>query len=185
MTNLIVRELKRAEWDRWDKWLAMQPWDSPFSSAWWLEENCKAFGGYPLLLGVLDGEQLVGGVALQIMDAGPLRVVRPSMLYNPIMIATGSAQSRQKVLAALLEDMACRRLVVRFLKCTTDMVDLRQAVWHHWDLAASWTVVIALKGWTPEKDMSRTELQQMRKAQRAEVMARVEPPDADILYDLL
>jgi hypothetical protein len=185
MTTLTVREVKEVEWDRWDQWLALQPWDSPFSSAWWLEANCRAFGGHPLLLGVLDGEKLVGGVALRITDVGPMHVVRPSYIYNPIVIAAASAQSRQQVLAALLEDMARRRLVVRPLKSTTDMVDLRQAVWHHWDLTASWTVVIALKEWTPQKDMSRRELGQLRKSQRAEVTARIEPPDADILHDLL
>ncbi|MHB8108172.1 MAG: GNAT family N-acetyltransferase [Candidatus Cryosericum sp.] len=185
MSNLIVRELEQAEWDHWDEWLALQPWDSPFSSAWWLEANCRAFGGHSLLLGVLSGEHLVGGAALRIMDAGPAHVVRPFMLYNPIVITPGSAQSKQEVLAALLEDMARRRLVVPRLTCTTDMVDLRQAVWHHWDLTASWTVVTALRAWVLEKDVSRAELKQMRKAQRAEVMVRVEPPDTDVLYDLL
>ena len=185
MTDLVAREMNRTEWDRWDQWLALQPWDSPFSSAWWLEANCRAFGGHPLLLGVLSGERLVGGVALRIVDAGSEHVVRPLMLYNPVVIAAGSAQSRQQVLAALLEDMARRRLIVPRLTCTTDMVDLRQAVWHHWDLTASWTVVTALRTWVLEKDVSRAELKQMRKAQRAEVTACIEPPDADVLYDLL
>jgi len=185
MTNLTVRELKQAEWDHWDEWLALQPWGSPFSAAWWLDANCRAFGGHPLLLGVLDGEQLVGGVALRVMNAGPAHMVRSSMLYNPIMIGAGSAQSRQKVLGTLLEDLARRRLVVPPLTCTTDMVDLRQAVWHHWNLTASWTVVTALKTWAPERDVSRGELKEMRKAQRAEVTARVEPPDADVLYNLM
>src|SRR5664280_1767890 len=119
MSDLTVRELKQVEWDHWDEWLAQQPWGSPFSSAWWLDANCRAFGGHPLLLGVLDGEQLVGGVALRITDVGPVPVVRPSMLYNPIVIGAGSAQRRQQVLAALLEEMACRKLVVRHLNCTT------------------------------------------------------------------
>ena len=185
MRDLVVRELKQAEWDRWDDWLALQPWGSPFSAAWWLDANCRAFGGHPLLLGVFDGEQLVGGVALRITDVGPVHVVRPSMLYNPIVIAVESPQSRQKVLATLLEDMARRKLIVRPLTCTTDMVDLRQAVWHHWNLTASWTVVTALRTWVLEKDVSRMELQQMRKAQRAEVTAHVEPPDADVLYNLM
>jgi len=184
MRDLVVRELKQAEWNRWDEWLALQPWDSPFSATWWLDANCRAFGGRPLLLGVLDGEQLVGGVALRIMDVGPLHVVHPSMLYNPIVIGAGSAQHRQQVLAALLEDIARRRLVMRPLKCTTDMVDLREAVWHHWNLTASWTVMQDLKTWTLD-DVSRAELTKMRKAQRAGVTAGVEPPDADILYDLL
>jgi len=185
MSNLVVRELKQTEWDRWDEWLALQPWDSPFSASWWLDANCRAFGGHPLLLGVLDGEQLVGGVALRIMDVGPLHVVRPSMLYNPIVIGAGSAQRRQQVLAALLEDIACRKLVVRRLNCTTDMVDLREAVWHHWNLTVSWTVVQSLKIWMLEDSMSRDKRRMLRIAQRAEITAHVEPPDADILYDLL
>jgi len=185
MTDLPVREVKQTEWDRWDDWLALQPWGSPFSSAWWLDANCRAFGGHPLLLGVFDGDELAGGVSLRVTDAGPAHVVRSSMLYNPIVVAAGSAQSRQKVLATLLEDMARRRLVVPPLACTTDMVDLRQAVWHHWNLTASWTVVTALRTWILEEDVSRAELRQMRKAQRAEVTARVEPPDADVLYNLM
>jgi hypothetical protein len=185
MTDLVVREMKQAEWDYWDQWLAGQPWDSPFSSAWWLEASCRAFGGHPLLLGVLSGEHLVGGVSLRITDAGPVHIVRPSLLYNPVVIAPGSAQNKQEVLAALLEDMARRRLVVRPLSCTPDMVDLRQAVWHHWDLTVSWTPVIGLKGWIPEKDVSRTELGQLRKAQRAEVTTCIEPPDVGVLYGLL
>jgi hypothetical protein len=184
MSKLAVRELKQAEWDHWDQWLALQPWDSPFSSAWWLDANCRVFGGHPLLLGVLDGGELAGGVALRIMDVGPARLVRSSMLYNPIVIAEGSARHRQKVLATLLEDLARRRLVVHSLACTTDMVDLRQAVWLNWNLTASWTVMTALRTWVLEEDVSREKLQQLRKAKRAEVAARVEPPDADVLYDL-
>lgn len=185
MTNLTVRELKQVEWDHWDEWLALQPWGSPFSAAWWLDANCRAFGGRPLLLGILDDGRLVGGVALRIMDAGPAHMVRSSMLYNPIVIAEGSAHSRQRILGALLEDIARRRLVVHSLACTTDMVDLRQALWHHWDLTTSWTVVTALKTWVLEESVSRPELYKMRKAQRAEVAARVEPLDADVLYDLM
>lgn len=185
MSDLTVRELQQAEWSRWDDWLALQPWSSPFSSTWWLDANCRAFGGHPLLLGVFDGDALAGGVALRVVDASFIHLVRRSMHYNPIVIAAESTQARQKVLAALLEDIARRRLIVRPLTCTPDMVDLRQAVWHHWDLTASWTVMTALKTWTPEKDVSGGELKQMKKAQRAEVAARVEPPDADVLYDLM
>jgi len=64
-------------------------------------------------------------------------------------------------------------------------VDLREAVWHHWDLTAAWTVVQPLKTWILEKDVARAELRQLRKAQRAEITARVEPADADVLYDLV
>jgi hypothetical protein len=185
MTGPVVRELKQAEWDYWDEWLAAQPWGSPFSAAWWLDANCRAFGGHPLLLGVLDGDKLVGGVALRIADVGSAHMVRSSMLYNPIVVGVESAQRRQKVLGALLEELARRRLVVHSLTCTTDMVDLRQAVWHGWDLTASWTVITELKTWTLEGAVSRGELKQMRKAQRAEVTARIESPDADVLYDLM
>jgi hypothetical protein len=160
-------------------------WNRQTGTAWWLDANCRAFGGRPLLLGVLDGEHLVGGVALRITDVGPVHLVRSSMLYNPIVISVGSTQSRQKVLGTLLDDLTRRNLVVPPLTCTTDMVDLRQAVWHHWSVTPSWTVVTTLRTWVLEEDVSRAELKQMRKAQRAEVTASVEPPDADVLYDLI
>ena len=185
MTTLTVREVTETEWGRWDDWLALQPWGSPFSSAWWLDGNCRAFGGRPLLLGVFDGEELKGGVALRITSVGPIHAVRSSMLYNPIVVGAGSALSRQKVLGTLLEDIARRRLIVPPLTCTTDMVDLRQAVWHHWDMTASWTVISDLRTWTPGKDVSRKELIQARKAERSDITARIEPPDADILFDLM
>jgi hypothetical protein len=185
MTNLIVRELKQGEWDRWDDWLALQPWGSPFSAAWWLDANCRAFGGHPLLLAVFDEERLAGGVALRVMDAGPAHMVRSSMLYNPIVISAGSAQGRQKVLGTLLEDIARRRLVLPPLTCTTDMVDLRQAAWHHWNVTTSWTVVTALKTWTLEDSVSYRERRILKKTGCSKIVARIEPVDADILYDLV
>jgi hypothetical protein len=184
MSDLTVCELGQSEWEHWDQWLALQPWGSPFSAAWWLDANCRAFGGHPLLLGVLDGDQLVGGLALRVMDVGPLHMVRSSMLYNPVVIAAGSAHSRQKVLGTLLEDVARRRLVVPPLTCTPDMVDLRQAVWHHWNMTAGWTVMSDLTTWTVE-DVSRSEREKIKKSRRAEVTACIEPPDADLLYELL
>ena len=185
MGDLTVREVKQTEWDHWDDWLALQPWGSPFSAAWWLDANCRAFGGRPLLLGVLDGEHLVGGVALRITDAGPAHMVRSSMLYNPIVISVGSAQSRQKVLGTLLDDLTRRNLVVPPLTCTTDMVDLRQAVWHHWSVTASWTVVSVLKTWTLEDSVSYRERRILKKTGCSKIVARIEPVDADVLYDLV
>jgi hypothetical protein len=136
-------------------------------------------------LAVLNGEQLVGGVALRITDLGPAHIVRPSMLYNPIILGQGTVHSRQRLLAVLVEEMARRRLIVRPLSCTTDTVDLREAVWHHWNLTVSWTVVSELKTWSAERSVSRPELKHELKAKAAGVVTRVEPLDADILYDLV
>jgi hypothetical protein len=185
VTDFVARELTESEWDGWDEWLVLQPWGSPFSSAWWLEANCRAFGGHPLLLGVFDGEELAGGVALRVRDAGPLKLAGFSILYNPIVMATRGDQRRQRALGVLLDDMVRRRLVIPWIACTPDMVDLREAVLRHWDLTTSWTVVSALGTWALDKDVSRKEREKLRKAQRAEVTTRVEPPDADLLYDLL
>ena len=185
MTDLAVRELKQADWDQWDQWLTSQPWGSPFSSAWWLEATCRAFGGRPLLLGAFRGDRLVGGVSLRIADMTFVHVVRPSMLYNPVVLGAASPRAGQEVLAALLEDIANRRLIVRPLKCTADTVDLREAVWCLWDLAASWTVVSELDTWENRQGVSRKVLQQARKAERAGIVTRVEPLDVDVLYDLV
>ena len=185
MTELAVRELKEHEWDGWDAWLAQQPWGSPFSSAWWLEANCRAFGGHPLLLGVFDGEELAGGVALRVRDAGFVHMVGFSILYNPIVMVARGSQRRQQALGVLLDDMARRRLIIPSLACTPDMVDLRQAVWHHWDLTARWTVVTALKTWTLEGSVSHGERELVKKAERSKIVGRVEPIDADILCELV
>lgn len=185
MADVIVRQLDQEEWGKWDSWLVLQPWGSPFSSAWWLAANCRAFGGRPLILAAFDNDRMAGGVALRLTDIGPVHVVRPSMLYNPIVLGEGSTHSRQRALAALVDEMTRRRLVVRPLSCTTDTVDLREAVWRHWDLTVSWTTVSELKTWSADRSVSRAELKQGRKAERAGVVTRVEPLDADILYDLM
>lgn len=185
MKDMVVRELNEADWSRWDEWLAAQPWGSPFSSAWWLNASCRAFGGHPLILGVQVGEQLLGGAALRIDDIRSLHVVRPSMLYNPIVMAEGHIQTTQQALKALLREIALRGLIVRPLKSTPNVVDLREAVWDHWDLTASWTAVTALKSWDLERDISRMERQQLRKSRSAGIVASVEPSNPDVLYDLV
>lgn len=185
MGDLIARELKENEWDGWDAWLAQQPWGSPFSSAWWLDANCRAFGGRPLLLSVFDGEELVGGVALRVRDVGPLKLVGFPILYGPIVMAARGVQRRQRALGVLLDDMAGRRLVIPRLTCTPDMMDLREAVLHNWDLTTSWTVVTALESWSLDGSVVSNERKTLKKAARCGITARVEPLDADILYDLV
>jgi hypothetical protein len=185
VSDVTARELTESDWDHWDEWLARQPWGSPFSSAWWLEANCKAFGGYPLLLGVYDGEELAGGVALRVRDACSLKFAGFSILYSPIVMATRGTQRTQRALGVLLEEMARRRLVIPSLTCTPDMVDLREAVWHHWDVTTSWTVVTALKTWTLESSVSYRERRVVTRAERSKIVARVEPIDIDVLCDLV
>lgn len=185
MNDLIARELKEDEWDGWDAWLAQQWWGSPFSAAWWLDANCRAFGGYPLLLGVYDGEELAGGVALRVRDACSLKFAGFSILYSPIVMARRGTQRTQRALGVLLEEMARRRLVVPSLECTPDIVDLRQAVWHQWDLTAGWTVMTALKTWTPRSCLSHGHWRTLKKAERSKIVSHVEPIDAGILWDLV
>jgi len=185
VSDLIARELKEDEWDRWDDWLAQQPWGSPFSSAWWLDANCKAFGGRPLLLGVFDGNELAGGVALRVRDAGFVHMAGFSILYNSVVMAARSTQHRQQALGALVDDVARRRLVVPSLECTPDIVDLRQAVWHQWDLTASWTVMTALKTWTPRSCLSHGHWRTLKETERSKIVSHVEPIDAGILWDLV
>jgi hypothetical protein len=99
-------------------------------------------------------------------------------------MATRGTQRTQRALGALLEEMAHRRLVIPSLECTPDMVDLREAVWHHWDVTPSWTVVTNLESWTIEGSVAHGEREALKKAERAQLVARVEPIDADILCDL-
>jgi hypothetical protein len=185
VSDLTIRELKEGDWGRWDEWLAQQPWGSPFSSAWWLDANCRAFGGHPLLLGVFDGEQLAGGVALRVRDAGPLKFVGFSILYCPVVMATRGQQRGRRALSILLDDMARRRLVIPSLACTPDMVDLRDAVLHHWGVTTRWTVLTALKAWSLDGSVSQGERKTLKRAARFGITARVEPPDADVLYNLV
>jgi hypothetical protein len=65
------------------------------------------------------------------------------------------------------------------------MVDLRQAVWHNWDMTTQWTVMTALESWSVDGSVSKGERKMLKKAERCGITARVEPLDADVLYDLL
>jgi hypothetical protein len=167
----------------WDGWLALQPWVSPFSAACWLDVSCRSLGGHPLLLGVLDGGEPVIGAALRTVEAGPLHVVRSSMLRSPIVIGAGRAPTRQTILEKLLDDVARRRIVTPPCTCTTDMVALCQAVRHHWSVTASWTVAPSPRTRMHEKEVSRGERKGLEKAQRTDVTGRVELADGDVHHD--
>lgn len=185
MALLTVRELARTEWQQWDDWLSLQSNASPFVSACWLDANVKAFGGRPMLLAVFDEGQYCGGVALRVTDVGPVHIVRPSMWYNSLFVVGKSDQRRQHALEALLKEMEHQRLLVRPLPCTTDIVDLRQAIWRGWTVTVGWTVMQSLQSWSVERDVLAAEVRQLRKSQRIGVKACVETPDADLLHDLV
>lgn len=185
LASLTVRELVRAEWQQWDDWLTLQSNVSPFVSACWLDANLKAFGGRPMLLAVFDEGRFCGGVALRITDVGPVHIVRPSMWYNSLFIVGKSDQRRQQALDALLKEIEQRRLVVRPLPCTTDIVDLRQAIWRGWSVTVGWTVMQSLQSWSVETDVLAAEVRQLRKSQHVGVKVGTETPDADLVYDLV
>lgn len=185
MNDLIARDLRPSEWEDWDRWLESGPWGAPFASAWWLDATCRAFGGHPVILCVLQEEKILGGIALRMTDVGPMHIVRPSLVYNPIVMDQGSWQHRKQALELLLIQLESRWLTVPPITLTPDMVDLRIATWRHWQLTAGWTALTQLNQWSVETDVSRTELQQLRKAQREGLEASVEPADPNLLFGLM
>lgn len=185
MMNLSIRELTEREWNDWDAWLMQQAWGSPFSSSWWLASSCSALGGSPLILAAFDGPRLIAGMSLRVAAMGPLRLVRPSPLYNPVILPDGSSRRRLLVLGALLDAIVQRRLIVPSLTCTPDTVDVRAAAWREWSVLPEWTVVNTLPGWSLEASCTRSLRMNVRKAGDAGITAAVEHPDAALLAGLM
>ncbi len=183
--DLLVRALPEQEWQDWDRWLALQPWGSPFSTAWWLDTSCRQLGGTPLVLGIFDGSKLAGGLSLRVKAAGPVHLARPFLLYNPILLADGSPRRQQLLLGSLLDELVRRRLILPSLTCTPDLLDLRTAVWKGWHLTPEWTVTNQLGDWSLEKSCERSLRADVRRARESGVTVRAESPDAQLLNRLM
>ena len=62
--DVEVRALEQDAWPAWEKFVAASPGGSVYSLPGYLDALCTAAGGRFRILGVMRGEEIVGGVGL-------------------------------------------------------------------------------------------------------------------------
>ena len=55
----------------WDRFVAVSPQGTVFSSSNWIKAGAQAMGGEPVFLGVWDGPDLVAGVSFVRLSGAP------------------------------------------------------------------------------------------------------------------
>lgn len=149
-----TRLLGPDEHEGWDRLAAEAPEGSPYLATGYLEVLCRSGGGDFRVLGVFDGDQLVGGVPLYERDArSGGRYVQPRLLlyYNGVVLRDYDTRYPSKVtsrhlgmMVALergLSDLGYGRVELR---CRWPRVDLRpflEAGWQGWP---TYTYVVPL-----------------------------------------
>src|SRR5262252_4497067 len=82
--DVEVRALEQDAWPAWEKFVASAPGGSVYSLPGYLDALCTAGGGRFRILGVMRGEEIVGGVALYERSSrgGPFVSPRLLLYYN-------------------------------------------------------------------------------------------------------
>ena len=86
--DVEVRILEQDAWPAWEKFVAAAPGGSVYSLPGYLDALCTAVGGRYRILGVMRGEEIVGGVALYERTSRGGTFVSPRLLlyYNGVVV---------------------------------------------------------------------------------------------------
>lgn len=147
------RLLADDEYGEWDRLAAAAPEGSPYHASDYLEVLCRCAGGRFRLLGVHDGEELVGGVPLYERSAASGRYVRPRLLlyYNGVVLRDYDTRYPSKVtsrhlgiMEALERGLSGLGYAGIELRCRSPRVDLRPFQDRGWTVEPSYTYVVRL-----------------------------------------
>lgn len=156
----VVRPLQESEYDRWTLLVADAPAGSIYSLPAYLDALCSAAGGTFSIVGVLDGDELVGGIGLYFKPIrfGVLASTRSLLAYqSPVVRAYATSypherDARQrKILSALiagLDKTPCEHMTLHVRHPIQDIRTFQAARWQvrpHYtyivpiaDLTAAW-----------------------------------------------
>lgn len=145
--------LTEDEYEDWDRLVASSPEGSPYHSSEYLDVLCRCAGGDFRLLGVRDGQELVGGVPLYERESSTGVFVQPRLLlyYNGIVLRDYDTKYPSKITSRHLGIMeALERGLGRLdhshveLRCRSPRADLRPFVQDGWSASPSYTYVVDL-----------------------------------------
>jgi hypothetical protein len=150
--DVEVRVLEQNAWPAWEKFVGAAPGGSVYSLPGYLDALCTAVGGRYRILGVMRGEEIVGGVALYERTSRGGAFVSPRLLlyYNGVVVRRYETQypseataRHVKILAALetaLSGMGLGSITLR----SRALYDVRPFLAKGWTVAASYSYVVPL-----------------------------------------
>jgi hypothetical protein len=150
--DVEVRALEQTAWPAWEKFVAAAPGGSVYSLPGYLDALCTAAGGRFRILGVMRGEEIVGGVALYERTSRGGAFVSPRLLlyYNGVVVRRYETQypseataRHVKILTALetaLSGMGLGSINLR----SRALHDVRPFLAKGWTVAASYSYVVPL-----------------------------------------
>ena len=150
--DVEVRTLEQSAWPAWEKFVAASPGGSVYSLPSYLDALCTAAGGSFRVVGVLRGEEIVGGVALYERPSRGGAFVSPRLLlyYNGVVIRRyetqypSEATARHiKILTALEAALGGMGLGSINLRSRV-LHDVRPFVAQGWKVAPSYSYVVPL-----------------------------------------
>ncbi len=153
-TQLRVEVLGEAGYDAWARFVAASPDGSVYSLPRYLEVLCRAAGGRFRVLAALQGEEIVGGVALYERDSrfGPYLSPRRLLHYNGVVMRRYATKypSEQtardlKTMGALAEALSQRGYAWATLNCTSTVGDVRPFLAAGWTATPNYTYVVSLQ----------------------------------------
>jgi GNAT acetyltransferase-like protein len=150
--DVEVRPLEQDAWPAWEKFVASAPGGSVYSLPGYLDALCTAGGGRFRILGVMRGEEIVGGVALyeRTSRGGPFVSPRLLLYYNGVVVRRyetsypSEATARHvKILTALETALSAMQLGSINLRSRA-LHDVRPFVAHGWSVSPSYSYVVPL-----------------------------------------
>ncbi len=148
-----ARLLETDEYGAWDELAAHAPEGSPYHATGYLDVLCRCAGGNFRLLGVHDGDELVGGVPLYERSALTGTYVRPRFLlyYNGLVLRDYDTRYPSRItsrhlgmMEALERGLRERGYAGLELRCRSPRVDVRPFLEGGWRVQPGYTYVVPL-----------------------------------------
>jgi hypothetical protein len=150
-TELTLRPLGEIEYERWDRFVAGIPSGSIYALSTYLEALCSVTGSHFSILGVFNGNEIVGGMPLYLRraKAGILISSRLLLYYHSPVLREYETQypsertSRHlailRVLEQHLRSLRCLHLLLHFRH---PISDLRPFLSAQWQVRPSYSYVV-------------------------------------------
>lgn len=185
--------LTSSEYGDWDRLVSDAPEGGPYHATDYLDALCRSAGGDFRLLGVHDGETLVGGTPLYERQARTGTYVEPRLLlyYNGVVLRNYDTRYPSRITSRHLGMMeALERGISRMgyagveLRCRSPRIDVRPFLAAGWRAEPSYTYVVPISdpGWL--WDRIDQNLRRLVDRARAEEITMTEDDDFESYFRL-
>jgi lipid II:glycine glycyltransferase (peptidoglycan interpeptide bridge formation enzyme) len=147
MPDLSIKAFAESEYRAWDSFVASSPQGTIFNTSLWASIIREVFGVQHTVYGVLEGDQLVGGISLFHKKKAGLNVAThlPLTPYNGILFralqgekSQKTSTERQEIMRVLLERLE-KEFKFIHLVLHPSICDMRPFLWRHWRTLPQYT----------------------------------------------